>query len=153
MPLRPDVSGGLNLTRRATTPVKLPKMNFPMLGGVAPDTNPQHYAPPDAVEGTVPLPEEEMPVAPSHMERPAMPMSPAPAPSPAPAAREAARVIVYGRSNCAAVMDAIADLMSRQINFTYFDVGRDATAMSHLNAICGGEPVVPVIIHVGFGGA
>jgi hypothetical protein len=149
MPLRPDLTSGI-LSRRATTPVKLPKMNFPMIGGVpesAPgQAEPVHQPLPGAVEGTVPLPEEVYPV------QPGQPVS-APAPAPVTSAREVARVIVYGRSGCAASMDAIADLVNRQISFTYYDVSRDAKALSHVQAITGpGEVVVPVIIHIGFGG-
>ncbi|HYF94961.1 MAG TPA: hypothetical protein VD969_22325 [Symbiobacteriaceae bacterium] len=151
MPLRPDLPSGLNLSRRATTPVKLPKMNFPMLGGVpesAPGyAEPAHQPLPGAVEGTVPLPEEVQPMT------PAIPSQSVSAPAPALPAREAARVIVYGRSGCVAAMDAISDLIERQISFTYFDVSRDAKAMAHLQTICGNaEVVVPVIIHIGFGG-
>ena len=150
MPLRPDLTSGI-LSRRATTPVKLPKMNFPMIGGVPESVTgqaePAHQPLPGAVEGTVPLPEEVYPMQPGH------PVSaPAPAP-PVTSARETARVIIYGRSGCAASMDAVADLIQRQINFTYYDVGRDQKAMSHLQAICGnGEAVVPVIVHIGLGG-
>lgn len=153
MPLRPDLPSGLNLSRRATTPVKLPKMNFPMIGGV-PESAPGHAEPahqplPGAVEGTVPLPEEEMPMTPV---MPSQPIS-APAPAPVTSARAAAKVIVYGRSGCMACMDAIQDLIERQVSFTYYDVSRDAKAAAHLQAICGAaEAVVPVIIHIGFGG-
>jgi hypothetical protein len=35
MPLRPQLPAGLNLSRRVTTPVKLPKMTFPMGDGYA----------------------------------------------------------------------------------------------------------------------
>lgn len=150
MPLRPDLPNSLNLSRRATTPVKLPKMNFPMIGSVPeaalPVAEPAHYAPPGAVEGTVPLPEEEQPVMNGKLEE-RMPAAPAPM------TKEAARVIVYGRSGCMACMDAIQDLINRQVGFTYHDVSRDPQAMAHLQAICGAsEPVVPVIIHIGYGG-
>ncbi|HYG60522.1 MAG TPA: glutaredoxin domain-containing protein [Symbiobacteriaceae bacterium] len=76
-------------------------------------------------------------------------------PAPAqPAVREAMRVIIYGKSGCPACMDAIQDLMDRQVSFTYFDVSKDQRAMTHLKAICGaGEAVVPVIIQIGYGGA
>jgi hypothetical protein len=69
-----------------------------------------------------------------------------------PDAREAARVIVYGRSGSAACMRAIQDLMERQVSFHYVDVSRDSAAAAHLTSICNGEPVVPVIVHIGFGG-
>jgi hypothetical protein len=158
MPLRPDLPNGLNLSRRATTPVKLPKMNFPMIGGVAEaqpvHMGPMHEAPPGSVEGTVPLPEEE-PVAMPHPihQAPAMPHPQVPAMPQVPAAKEAARVIVYGKSGCMACMEAIQDLIDRQVSFTYYDVSRDLKAMQHLQAICGaGEAVVPVIISIGFGG-
>ncbi|HWI66731.1 MAG TPA: glutaredoxin domain-containing protein [Symbiobacteriaceae bacterium] len=153
MPLRPDLSSGLNLSRRATTPVKLPKMNFPMIGGV-PESAPGHAEPahqplPGAVEGTVPMPEEvhQMPMM------PAMPPQPVSAPAPVVSSREAARVIVYGRAGCVASMNAIQDLIERQVSFTYYDVSRDAKAMAHLQSISGGgEMVVPVVIQIGFGG-
>jgi|GEM_PF-3478163 len=163
MPLRPDLSGGLNLSRRATTPVKLPKMNFPMIGGVPESApvpssaavEPAHQAPPGAVEGTVPMPREE-----SVMEEIRTGIAPAPtlgAPAAAPvalSAMQAGQVIVYGRSGCAACMEAIQDLIDRQVSFTYRDVSRDAAAMQHLQAICGASgPVVPVIITIGFAGA
>lgn len=68
-----------------------------------------------------------------------------------PDAREAAKVIVYGRSGSAACLRAIQDLMERQVSFQYVDVARDPAAAAHLTAICNGEPVVPVIVHIGFG--
>jgi glutaredoxin len=146
MPLRPDFPAGLNLSRRTTTPVKLPKLSYPMVGGVPEGAvEPAHQAPPDAVEGTVPMPEPE-PGAP-----PPAPLQPA-QPAPAPVAGEAGRVVVYGRSGCAACLAAIQDLMARQVSFTYYDVASDQRAMQHLQAICGASPVVPVIIYIGFGG-
>lgn len=157
MPLRPD---SMNLTRRATTPVKLPKMNFPMLGGVpesAPgQAGPAHHPLPGAVEGTVPMPEEvvqPMPVMPTQPPHPMMPPPLAPAPAPVTSAREAARVIVYGKSGCAQSMEAIQDLINRQVSFTYYDVSRDTRAMQHLQMITGAtDMVVPVVIQIGFGG-
>jgi hypothetical protein len=67
-----------------------------------------------------------------------------------PDAREAPKVIVYGRSGSTACLRAIQDLMERQVSFQYVDVSRDADAVAHLAAICNGDPVVPVIIHIGF---
>jgi glutaredoxin len=67
-----------------------------------------------------------------------------------PDARDHAKVIVYGRSGSTACMRAIQDLMERQISFQYVDVSRDSDAAAHLAAICNGEPVVPVIVHIGF---
>ncbi|HLN65632.1 MAG TPA: glutaredoxin family protein [Symbiobacteriaceae bacterium] len=154
MPLRPDLPSGLNLSRRATTPVKLPKMNFPMIGN-APDAAPQadsnHYAPPDAVEGTVPLPEERPVAAPVMPVQPITRAPAAPAVPKAPVqAQGPARVTVYGTSGCMACLEAIQDLIDRQISFTYYDVARDAQAMAHLQAISGNaQPVVPVIIYFG----
>jgi glutaredoxin len=144
MPLRPDFPAGLNLSRRTTTPVKLPKLSYPMVGGVPQGAaEPAHQAPPDAVEGTVPMPEPELTAPPPAPVQPALP---------APVARGAGRVVVYGRSGCAACQAAIQDLMERQVSFTYYDVASDLRAMQHLQAICGGSPVVPVIIYIGFGG-
>jgi hypothetical protein len=70
-----------------------------------------------------------------------------------PDAQQAARVIVYGKSGSAPCMQAIQDLMERQVSFQYYDVSRDANAAAHLRAICNGDPVVPVIVYIGFGGA
>jgi glutaredoxin len=187
MPLRPDLPSGLNLSRRTTTPVKLPRMNFPMIGGVpeaAPGpAEPAHPAQPDTAQGTRYTPEEVHPMMPNQhgSGQPAMPaqaampaqsVAPAqtamatqsamvaqpaaaaqPAPAPISVGREAARVIIYGRSGCMACLNAIQDLVERQINFVYYDVARDAKAMAHLQTICGSsEAVVPVIVHIGFGG-
>jgi glutaredoxin len=154
MPLRPDLSNGLNLSRRSTTPVKLPRMNFPMIGGLPDSADASaHEAPSGGVEGTVPLPEEAQPMLPARPEQ-RMPAAPMPAaPQPAPTQREAARVVVYGQAGCEECVAAIQDLIERQISFTYFDVARDAQALAHLQAICGGAPVVPVVVYVGFGGA
>lgn len=155
MPLRPDLPSGLNLSRRATTPVKLPKMNFPMIGGTpeaAPQADPNHFAPPDAVEGTIPLPEEHPVAAPVMPQQPIVraPMAPAMPKAPVQAAQGAGRVMVYGTSGCMACLEAIQDLIDRQISFTYYDVSRDAQAMAHLQAISGNaQPVVPVIIYFG----
>jgi len=159
MPLRPDLPSGLNLSRRATTPVKLPKMNFPMLGGV-PESAPGHAEPaqqqlPAApVQGYAQIPEEVKPMPmmpampPQHQAQPYG----APAPAPAAPAKEASRVLVYGALGCAAAMDAIQDLINRGVSFTYYDVSRDAQAAAHLQAIVGqGNMVVPVIIHIGYG--
>ncbi len=153
MPLRPDLPAGLNLSRRTTTPVKLPKMSFPRVGGVPSDASPeeaepQHQAPPGAVEGTVPLPEEADPM---EMDQGA-PLPATSAKEQESRAPEVSRVIVYGRSGCEACMAAIRDLIERQVSFTYHDVSRDEEALAHLRTICGDRVVVPVIVQVGFGG-
>lgn len=155
MPLRPDLPSGLNLSRRATTPVKLPKISFPMIGGVADSAHLGAVSPNHAgegpIEGTLPLPEEdnkteEAPV----MRSPVVP--PYPQPAPVETSRTASRVIVYGKSGCPACVSAIQDLIDRRVSFTYYDVERDPNALQHLESICGGEAMVPVIVQVGFGG-
>lgn len=152
MPLRPDLPSGLNLSRRATTPVKLPKMSFPL--GVFSDQAGQAPEPAET-ETAATAPEATIPVqaqAQAEAPQPQQAAPPAPAVPMAPVA-QAARVIVYGRSGCQACVDAIQDLIDRQMSFVYYDVSRDAKALAHLQAICGNEPMVPVIIQVGFGGA
>lgn len=142
MPLRPD----FNLTRRPTAPVKLPRMTFPMVGGPV-----EQFQPVDQAEGVLPEPAMTPPVA---------QQEPSPQPSvinqdqgPVAAVQiEATRVIVYGRSGCAACLEAVQDLIDRQMSFVYYDVATDARAMEHLQAISSGRPVVPVIIQIGYGG-
>ena len=140
VPLRPDNPIGLNLTHRPTSPVKLPRITFPMGGDAA-----------DAIDANAGQPVEAMsyPI-PEPAEVPVPQMSPQPAPR---AAGAPSQVIVYGRSNCSASLAAVQDLIDRQVAFSYIDVGRNPQAMAHLQAICAGEPVVPVIISIGFGGA
>lgn len=133
MTYRPDLPPGLNLSRRATTPVKLPKMSFPMLGGV-----PESSGVPVAEtgeEGRTFMEENRSSRNVTTEVNAVM--------------RENSRVIVYGRSGCDVCMAAIQDLVERQIGFTYHDVNRDERAMEHLHAICGGAPVVPVIVTIG----
>lgn len=82
---------------------------------------------------------------------------PAPAPAPAPAnpiltPRDCTRVIVYGKAGCPACVEAIQDLIDRQVCFTYHDVSRDERALLQLQAICGGDALVPVMIQVGLRG-
>lgn len=218
MPLRPDLPSGLNLNRRAATPVKLPRMNFPMIGAMAgegagsseqtmaPDADPAamphgpsilatlsqmapmasqpgaqpHLTATEAIEAATagfaesqasqmaaasPAPAAATAPAPpglqmaSQMAAPAAQPAPQtaqpapqmaqPAPQPA-GGPPGARVIVYGRAGCQACVEAIQDLMERQVNFTYYDVGRDPMALNHVQAICGGGvPMVPVIVQIG----
>jgi hypothetical protein len=157
MPLRPELPAGLNLSRRVTTPVKLPKMTFPMADDYADQsTAPAPASAPEASMARLPLFQqqsqspEQTAQAPAY-ERPA----PAPAyeqPAPAVPAAQAHQIIIYGRAGCAASIAAIQDLIDREMSFTYYDVGRDAGAMAHLQAICGNTPMVPVIIQIGFAG-
>jgi glutaredoxin len=142
MPLRPD----FNLTRRPTAPVKLPRMTFPMVGGPV-----EQFQPMEQAEGALPEPAATPPVA---QQEPA-PKSEVSSQSQGPAAaaqREATRVIVYGRSGCDVCLEAVQDLIDRQMSFVYYDVITDPGAMEHLKAISAGRPVVPVIIQIGFGG-
>lgn len=151
MPLRPDLPMGLNLSRRPAAPVKLPRMNFPAPGTTLDGgSNPIE----ENFEPTAPVP-EELPVGADSSPVAALPVAaPSPAPAaPAPGAAQAGRVIVYGQSNSLESMDAIQDLIDRQISFTYYDVDRDSRARQHLEAVCGGEAVVPVIIYIGYRGA
>lgn len=215
---------GLSFARRTTAPVKLPRLDFPRLGGpvesqptrvgeLAPQTPVGSTSPsqqlvvfphPPAAPPSTPVAAPSMPVA-TPSTPVATPSTPAAPPSTTwapptvtavppftqaipltgastapvqlsnsastntvkeepprmmtssgamasiPDAREAAKVIVYGRSGSAACMRAIQDLMERQVSFQYIDVSRDQAAAAHLTAICNGEPVVPVIIHIGFG--
>lgn len=149
MPMRPDLPMGLNLSRRPAAPVRLPRMNFPTAGNSL-EGNPleELFDPPDT------LPEEPPVGADAGSVAPAAPVpDPAPAPAGPPIAMaggQAARVIVYGRSNSLECMEAVQDLIDRQISFTYCDVDRDARAMQHLQAICGGDAVVPVVIQIGY---
>jgi glutaredoxin len=142
MPLRPDLPTGLNLSRRTTTPVKLPRMNFTMIGGAL-SAEPGGLPEPSAI----PFPETVETRLPMQEASTAMPDIQSIVTS-----RENSRVIVYGQSGCTACMAAIQDLVARQVSFTYCDVTRDSSAMAHLQAICGNEPAVPVIITIGFGG-
>ncbi|MDB4898148.1 MAG: hypothetical protein JWN15_4410 [Firmicutes bacterium] len=179
MPLRPELPAGLNLSRRITTPVKLPKMTFPMAddyadqpgaaGPSAADAQMAAAAPQASMarlalfqqqqaqmpEQPAPAPAYERPAQAATYERPAQ--APAQAAQAAPAvptvpAAQAHQIIIYGRAGCAASIAAIQDLIDREMSFTYFDVGRDAGAMAHLQAICGNAPMVPVIIQIGFAG-
>lgn len=204
MPLRPQLPAGLNLSRRVTTPVKLPKMSFPMGEGYADQSGeasmpaavpgPAMAAPGPGIAGTreasmarlaifqqpdqaYEQPAPAQAAAPAY-ERPAPTQEdpsayeqPAPAraaraqaaPEPAYAkaapamatvpAAQAHQIIIYGRAGCQASIAAIQDLIDREVSFTYYDVGRDAGAMAHLQAICGNAPMVPVIIQIGFDGA
>jgi len=138
MPLRPDLPSSLNLSRRAAAPVKLPRMTFPMAG-----------APAEGAGGGVPEGFETPDLQQEHDMAGQQPVSD---PTPVSATPDVDRVIVYGRSNCPACLEAVQDLIDRQVSFSYLDVARDATALQHLQAICGGVPVVPVIIHIGFRG-
>jgi hypothetical protein len=169
MPLRPELPAGLNLSRRVTTPVKLPKMTFPTADDYADQTTaPAPASAPEASMARLALfhqqsqiPEQPTPApayerlapAPSY-ERPApAPAQAAPVPAaPSVPAAQMYQVIIYGRSGCQSCMAAIQDLIDREMCFTYYDVGRDAAAMAHLQAICGDQPMVPVIIQVGFSG-
>lgn len=151
MPFRPDPPSGLNLTRRTAAPVKLPKMTFPMLGAA---TEPAHQGSEEGVEGTVPLPEEmpgmeaQVPAAAVGTPQPSIPSVPLP---PSVPARSGSKVIIYGRSDSKACLEAVQDLIARQVCFTYHDVDRDPQAKQHLMAICGGTAPVPVVIHIGTG--
>jgi len=141
--VRPDHPIGLNLTRRPAAPVKLPRLTFPIGGDPAESSDPGST--PGAEAMTFPIPEPDESPAPQDCTQPE-----AAAPQPAPVAAAApGQVIVYGRSDCAASLAAVQDLISRRVGFTYIDVGRNPQAMAHLQAICGGEPVVPVIISIG----
>lgn len=163
MPLRTDLPSALNLSRRAAAPVKLPRMMFPMAGapadgagGPAPEGFEVPEAQPDA-EMAAQAPQGYPGQYAGQGFQPQGPTaSPVPAPvsdaAPVPVAPTAERVIVFGRSNCPACLEAVQDLIDRQVSFTYLDVVRDPQALEHLQAICGGSPVVPVIIHIGFRG-
>lgn len=72
--------------------------------------------------------------------------------APVTAPRDCARVIVYGKAGCPACIEAVQDLIDRQVCFTYHDVSRDEKAMVQLQAICGTDALVPVIIQVGVRG-
>jgi hypothetical protein len=157
MPLRPELPAGLNLSRRVTTPVKLPKMTFPMADDYA--DQPGAFGPSAAdAQMAAAAPQASMArLALFQQQQAQIPEQPAPAPAPAPAApsvpaAQMYQVIIYGRSGCQSCMAAIQDLIDREMCFTYYDVGRDAAAMAHLQAICGDQPMVPVIIQVGFSG-
>lgn len=177
MSFRPDLPSGLNLGRRVTTPVKLPKMSFPMIGGVpetpvqpGPETapTPAPEAVPQSPPQAPPAPQGSIgPAAPAAggaptneevglMQDPTADRAPARQPMEMREAvalpRENSRVIVYGRSGCDLCLAAITDLIERQVCFQYHDVTRDEKAMQHLKAICGGSPVVPVIISIGMVG-
>jgi hypothetical protein len=155
MPIRPDLPAGLNLSRRVSAPVRLPKLTFPMAGGML---EPAHATPEDGVEGTVPMAEPATapaaafgPPAPAAMPT-AEPAAPAPAADPAPPARtqsDLGRVVVYGRAGSKACIEAVQDLIARRVCFVYYDVDRDSQAMQNLNAICGGAVVVPVVVQIG----
>lgn len=188
---------GLSFARRTTAPVKLPRLDFPRLGGPA-ENQPARIG--EGTPGTAtgspgpgqqliafPAPEAPIPgsVTPSPtLSPPPNPTAPHPLITPQPLtsephyqnptptlkeelpsmmtssgagttiqdARGSAKVIVYGRSGSGACMRAIQDLMERQVSFQYVDVSRDSAAAAHLSAICNGDPVVPVIIHIGFAG-
>lgn len=167
MPLRPDLPTALNLSRRPTaTPVKLPRMSFPMVGGPAESAGfpgEAQFLPPAAEQEQMEVPQtmmmdtrtmETRTAEPRTMEhRPeamAMTMTSGASAETKAANPQAQRVIMYGRSGSLACMEAVQDLIDRQISFSYFDVDRDAQAMRHLQAIAGGDPVVPVIIYIGF---
>lgn len=142
MPLRPDLPAALNLSRRTTAPVKLPRMSFPMVGGI-PESVEQPVE--DSFEPLAPTPEDQ-PGAPEYRHAPAA----SPSAEPVTESRESTRVIVYGRSGSQACLEAVQDLLDRQTSFAYYDVDRDVPAREHLQAICGGDPVVPVIVYIGF---
>lgn len=85
------------------------------------------------------------------------PATEAPRPATAPAGpiltpRDCTRVIVYGKAGCPACVEAIQDLIDRQVCFTYHDVSRDEKALLQLQTICGGDALVPVMIQVGVRG-
>lgn len=157
MPLRPDLPTALNLSRRpAATPVKLPRMSFPMVGGPADaqdfqGAHPMEMMMPEALPGAGPAEPGPPMAAESPPVEEATPAAPRPDPAAqAPEEREAVRVIVYGRAGSEACLEAVQDLVDRQVSFNYFDVDRDALARQHLEAVCGGEPVVPVVVYIGF---
>jgi len=146
MPLRPD----FNLSRRPTAPVKLPRMTFPLVGGLA-----EQFQSVEQTEGALPEPT----VTPPAVQQESSPSTPIVSQDqdqgPGPAVgvqREATRVIVYGRSGCDACLEAVQDLIDRQMSFVYYDVATDARALEHLQTISAGRPVVPVIIQIGYGG-
>jgi len=72
--------------------------------------------------------------------------------NPVVAPRDCTRVIVYGKAGCPACVEAIQDLIDRQVCFTYHDISRDEQAKAQLQAICGDAAMVPVIIQVGVRG-
>lgn len=145
--MRPENPIGLNLTRRPTAPVKLPRITFPIGGDNAESSETPAAVTPEAMHFPIPEPDESP--APQDCTQPE-----APAPQPAPACSSASgQVIVYGRGKCAASLAAVQDLINRQVSFSYIDVDRNPEAMAHLVVVCGNsQPVVPVIISIGFGG-
>lgn len=149
MPIRPDLTGGFNLTRRPAGPVKLPRMSFPMVGGPVESAGQPADEPfaSQREQEEISMPATNIPAMPPGFlaTPPAAPEVPAPAQAPS-------RVVVYGRSNCQACMAAVQDLIDRGVTFTYYDVSREEQAMSHLQAITSGTPVVPVVVYIGFGG-
>lgn len=141
MPLRPELPPGLGLPRRGDAPLRAPRMNFPMVGGAAePSGAPTEEGP----EMSAMKPEEG-----SAVEMMRANGSPAPSNGLARAARDCTRVIVYGRPGCPACLEAIQDLIDRQVCFTYHDVSRDESAMIQLQAICGDASMLPVVIQIG----
>lgn len=125
--------------------MRTPRLNFPMVGGavIGPATAPDA----EARERSAIKPEEG-----SDMEMMRPKESPAPSSGPVLAARDCTRVIVYGKAGCPACVEAIQDLIDRQVCFTYHDVSRDEQALMQLRSICGSESMVPVIIQVGLRG-
>ncbi|MFZ5814110.1 MAG: glutaredoxin family protein [Bacillota bacterium] len=144
--MRPELPPGLGLPRRSDAPMRMPRMNFPMVGGAAESTGHHEPAAPTHLEAMESTKAEEGSAM--EMTRTATTMSS----SPVLVSRECTRVIVYGRAGCPACVEAIQDLIDRQVCFTYHDVSRDERAMAQLQAICGDSPLVPVIIQVGVQG-
>lgn len=152
MQQRPEIPGSLNLPRRTDQPVAMPFAGFPMVG-VSPGSAP--LRPLDEVQSLEASPSEEGSKM-MDLMRPA-PETGRPAAAPAPvtpvlAPRDCTRVIIYGKANCPACIEAIQDLIDRQVCFTYHDVSRDEKALMQLQAICGADAMVPVIIQVGVRG-
>ena len=67
-------------------------------------------------------------------------------------------VVVYGKDACPYTRAAREDLGARGVQFTYFDVKKDAAAMKRFLELSGGDRQVPLIVDaggrvsVGFGG-
>ncbi len=67
-------------------------------------------------------------------------------------------VEIYGKDACPYTSAAREDLGARGVQFTYFDVKKDAAAMKRFLELSGGDRRVPLIVDargrvsVGFGG-
>lgn len=67
------------------------------------------------------------------------------------------KVLIFGKDDCPYTFRARSNYTSKKIQFDYFDVIKDSSAMQNMLKFSGGKREVPVIVEgkkvtIGFGG-